>query len=114
MSDCIFCRIIKGEIPSECVYEDDFVYAFRDITPQAPVHVLIVPREHIASVSELTAESSHLVAKCYEAIVKIAEKEGLHNGFRIITNSGNDGGQTVLHLHFHLLGGRPLGAGLVI
>ena len=113
MSDCIFCRIIKGEIPSECVYKDEFVYAFRDITPQAPTHILVVPRVHIASVTDLTAENSYLVAKCYEAIVRIAESENLTGGFRVISNSGKDGGQTVFHLHFHLLGGKPLGAGLV-
>ena len=113
MSDCIFCRIIAGEIPSQRVYEDEFVYAFRDITPQAPVHILVVPCEHVASVTELTAENSLLVAKCYEAIAKISALENLSDGFRVITNAGKDGGQTVFHLHFHLLGGRPLGAGLV-
>ena len=113
LSDCLFCKIIAGEIPSQRVYEDDHIFAFRDIMPQAPVHILIVPREHVASVTELTAENSHLVAKCYEAIVKVAESEGLADGFRVITNSGKDGGQTVFHLHFHLLGGRPLGVGLV-
>ena len=113
MSNCIFCKIIAGEIPSQCVYEDDFVYAFRDITPQAPVHILVVPREHVASVAELTAENSYLVAKCYEAIAKIASSEGLDDGYRVITNSGKAAGQTVFHLHFHLLGGKPMGAGLV-
>jgi len=113
MSDCIFCRIIAGEIPSQRVYEDEFVYAFRDISPQAPVHILVVPREHVASVTDLTAENSLLVAKCYEAIAKISTLENLTDGFRVITNAGKDGGQTVFHLHFHLLGGRPLGAGLV-
>ena len=114
MADCIFCRIINGEIPSECVYTDEFVYAFRDITPQAPVHILVVPREHVASVAELTAENSFLVARCYEAIAKIAENEGLTSGFRVIANTGKDAGQTVFHLHFHLLGGKPLGASLVV
>ena len=113
MTDCVFCKIIAGEIPSQCVYEDDFVYAFRDIYPQAPVHVLVVPREHIMSAAELTASNSYLVAKCYEAIAIIACNEGLNSGFRVITNSGADGGQTVFHLHFHLLGGKALGAGLV-
>jgi len=112
-SDCIFCKIISGAIPSQCVYDDEFVYAFRDIAPQAPVHILVVPKEHLASASELTAENSHLAAKCFEAIAKIAESEGLSEGFRVITNSGSDGGQTVFHLHFHLLGGRSLGTGLV-
>jgi len=109
----LFCKIIAGEIPSQRVYEDEYVYAFRDITPQAPVHILVVPREHVGSAARLTAENSHLAAKCYEAIAKIAASEGLGSGFRVITNVGKDGGQTVLHLHFHLLGGKPLGAGLV-
>ena len=113
MSDCIFCKIVNGEIPSTKVYEDEFVYAFRDIYPQAPVHILIVPKEHIASATDLTAANSHLVAKCFEAISGIAKNEGLENGFRVISNTGPDGGQTVFHLHFHLLGGKPMGAMLV-
>lgn len=114
MSDCIFCKILEGEIPSQCVYEDDYVYAFRDVAPQAPVHILAIPKSHVAaSVADLTAENSHLAAKCLEAIAKIAKSEGLDNGYRVITNSGSDGGQTVFHLHFHLLGGKPLGAGLI-
>jgi len=113
MSDCLFCKIIAGEIPSTSIYEDDFVLAFRDINPQAPVHILIVPKEHVASAAELTAATSHLVAKCFEAIPVIAQNEGLCNGFRVITNSGSDGGQTVYHLHFHLLGGKQFSAGLV-
>ena len=113
MTDCIFCKIIAGVIPSQCVYEDEHVYAFRDIAPQAPVHILVVPKEHVASAAELTSDNSYLSAKCYEAMVKIAKSEGLVNGFRIIANTGPDGGQTVFHLHFHLLGGRFLGAGLV-
>jgi len=113
MSDCLFCKIIAGEIPSTKVYEDDFVFAFRDIYPQAPVHILVVPKEHIVSAAELTSANSHLVAKCFEVISKIAMNEGLDNGFRVITNSGSDGGQTVFHLHFHILGGKAFGAGLV-
>ena len=114
MADCIFCKIIAGEIPSQCVYEDEHVYAFRDIAPQAPAHIIVVPKEHSASsVADLTAENSHLAAKCLEAMSKIAKYEGLDNGFRVITNSGADGGQTVYHLHFHLLGGKPLGPSLV-
>ena len=113
MTDCIFCKIIAGEIPSECVYKDDFVYAFRDIHPQAPVHILIVPKEHIATAADLNATNSLQVAKCFEAVAKIAKSEGLDKGFRVITNSGTEGGQTVFHLHFHLLGGRSLGAGLL-
>ncbi|MCL2425036.1 MAG: histidine triad nucleotide-binding protein [Oscillospiraceae bacterium] len=106
MSDCLFCKIIAKEIPSKCVYEDDNVFAFRDISPQAPVHILVVPKEHIISVAELTTENSLVVSKCFEAIAMIAENEGLNQGFRVITNSGAGGGQTVFHLHFHLLGGK--------
>ena len=106
MSDCIFCKIIAGEIPSNKVYEDDYVYAFYDIEPQAPVHILVIPKEHIATAADLTAENSHLVAKCFEAITKIAKEKDLENGFRIMNCCSKDGGQTVFHLHFHLLGGR--------
>ena len=113
MTDCLFCRIIAGEIPSDCVYEDEWVYAFRDISPQAPVHILVVPKEHIVSAAGITAENSHLAAKCFEAIAKISENERLGSGFRVITNSGAGGGQTVFHLHFHILGGKTLGPGLV-
>ena len=112
-ADCIFCKIIAGEIPSQRVYEDDFVYAIRDIAPQAPVHILVIPKEHIASAASITAENSNLAAKCFEAIAAIAKSEGLDGGFRVITNSGGDGGQTVFHLHFHLMGGRALGDGLL-
>jgi histidine triad (HIT) family protein len=110
MADCIFCRIIAGELPSQCVYEDESVYAFRDIAPQAPVHILVVPKQHIVSAADITAENSHLAAKCLEVIAKLAKSEGLDSGFRVITSSGQDGGQTVFHLHFHLLGGKPLSA----
>ena len=113
MDDCLFCRIIQGAVPSETVYQDDYVYAFRDISPQAPVHVLVVPREHIESSAQLNAENSHFAAKCFEAISTIAKNEALDSGFRVITNSGIDGGQSVPHLHFHLLGGKTLGAGLI-
>ena len=113
MNDCIFCKIIAGEIPSEKVFENDFVLAFRDIAPQAPVHILVVPKEHITSVADITSENSHYVAKCYEAIAEISGNEGLKNGFRVITNSGSDGGQTVFHLHFHLFGGRVFGHGMI-
>ena len=113
MSDCLFCKIIAGVIPSQRVYEDESVFAFRDISPQAPVHILVVTKEHIESAAELTSDNSRLAAKCFEAISKIAKSEGLNDGFRVITNAGGDGGQTVLHLHFHLLGGKPLGAALV-
>ena len=113
MANCLFCKIISGEIPSQRVYEDGHVLAFRDIAPHAPVHILVVPKEHIASAAEITMENSHIAAECFEVIAKLAKSEGLSGGFRAITNSGADGGQTVAHLHFHLLGGKPLGAGLI-
>ena len=113
MKDCIFCKIIAGEIPSQSVYEDENVYAFRDLSPQAPVHILVVPKTHVESAAMLTAETTHLVARCFEAIAGIAKSEGLDGGFRVITNSGKDGGQSVFHLHFHLMGGRALGPKLV-
>ena len=108
MNDCLFCKIIAGEIPSTKVYEDEFVYAFRDINPQAPVHVLVVPKEHIAGADERNAENSGAVARIFEAIPKIAAAEGLSNGYRVINCCGEDGGQTVFHLHFHILGGKKL------
>ena len=106
--DCLFCKIIAGEIPSARVYEDEYCYAFRDINPQTPVHILIVPRPHIASCDGITPENSGCVAKIFEAIPKIAAAEGLTNGYRVITNCGEDACQTVKHLHFHLMGGRKL------
>ena len=106
--NCIFCRIIRGDIPSAKVYEDEYVYAFRDINPQAPVHILVVPKAHIASAADLDADNSVCVAKCFEAIAKIAKAEGLDKGYRVVNNCGEDGGQTVMHLHFHILGGLKL------
>lgn len=106
--DCLFCKIISGEIPSTKVYENEWVYAFRDINPQAPVHVLVVPKEHIASADAVTAENSALIAHIFEAIPQIAKAEGLSNGYRLITNIGNDGCQSVKHLHVHILGGKQL------
>ena len=106
--DCLFCKIIRGEIPSAKVYEDDAVFAFRDIAPQAPVHVLIVPKEHIASANEITEKTAATVAAIFTAIPKIAAAEGLENGYRVITNSGEDACQSVKHLHFHLVGGTKL------
>ena len=105
-NDCIFCKIIKGELPSTVVYEDENVLAFRDIYPQAPVHILVIPKEHIDSTADINAENSHLVSKCFEAIKKIADDEGLGGNYRVITNTGADSGQTVFHIHFHLLGGK--------
>ena len=106
--DCIFCKIIAGDIPSSKVYEDEYCYAFRDINPQTPVHVLVVPKEHIASADGINAENSRYVAAIFEAIPKIAASEGLVNGYRVITNCGDDACQTVKHLHFHIMGGRRL------
>lgn len=109
MSDCIFCKIANGEIPSNKVYEDESVLAFYDLDPQAPVHVLIIPKEHIASTNEITAENSGVVANVFEAAAKIAKQLKLENGYRIVNNCGADGGQTVQHLHFHLLGKKAMG-----
>lgn len=106
--DCLFCKIINGEIPSAKVYEDEYVYAFRDIAPQAPVHVLVIPKVHIASADAVTADNSVYVSKVFEAIPKIAAAEQLANGYRVITNIGSVGCQSVKHLHFHLLGGKQL------
>lgn len=108
MSDCLFCKIIEGVIPSTKVYEDEYVYAFRDIEPMAPVHVLVVPKVHIPSADGVNAENSAYVARIFEAIPKIAASEGLTNGYRVITNCGEDACQTVKHLHFHILGGKKL------
>lgn len=107
--DCLFCKIIKGEIPSQKVYEDDLVYAFRDIEPQAPVHVLIIPKEHISSANELNEENSAIVGHVFAVAAKIAQSENIaKDGYRIVNNCGVNGGQTVGHLHFHMLGGRSL------
>lgn len=108
MTDCLFCKIIEGTIPSKKVFEDDYVYAFRDIEPMAPVHILVVPKVHIPSADGVTAENSVYVARIFEAIPKIAATEGLANGYRVITNCGEDACQTVKHLHFHILGGKKL------
>jgi len=107
MEDCLFCKIIAGEIPSTKVYEDDMVYAFNDIAPQAPYHIVIVPKIHIMSANEITQENSKYVARIFEVIPKIAKELGFaENGYRVINNCGDDGCQTVKHLHFHLTGGR--------
>ncbi len=106
--DCLFCKIVAGEIPSTKVYEDEKVLAFRDINPQAPTHILVIPKDHIASVAEVTGENSDIVAHIFEAIPRIAREEGLMNGYRVDSNCGADAGQTVHHLHFHILGGREL------
>ena len=108
MSDCIFCKIIAGEIPSSKVFENERVYAFRDINPMAPVHVLIVPKCHLASADEVTGDNSAYVARIFEVIPEIAKAEGLKDGYRVVTNCGEHGCQSVKHLHFHLLGGKQL------
>lgn len=105
---CLFCRIASGEIPSSKLYEDDQVLAFRDINPEAPVHFLVIPKTHIDSVAELTPENSAIVAHIFVVISKLAGELGLENGFRVVANTGEDGGQSVEHLHFHVLAGRPL------
>lgn len=106
MDDCIFCKIIAGEIPSNKVYEDDLCYAFRDIEPQAPTHILIIPKEHIKSADEITNENSAVVAHIFEVIALLAKQEGLSKGYRVVNNCGDSAGQSVKHLHFHLMGGR--------
>ncbi len=108
MMDCIFCKIIAGQIPSDKVYEDEWVYAFRDINPEAPTHILVIPKEHITSMDDINETNSNVVAKIFEAVAKIAKSEGLENGYRVVSNCKEDGGQTVYHLHYHILGGRSL------
>ena len=108
MSDCLFCKIVAGQIPSTKVYEDDSVLAFRDIAPMAPTHILVIPKTHIGSVAEVTSENSAVVAHIFEVIAKVAAQEGLNEGYRVVSNCGDHAGQTVHHLHFHILGGRQL------
>ena len=105
---CLFCKIVAGDIPATKVYEDDSILAFRDINPQAPTHILVIPKTHIPSVAGITAENSGVVAHIFEVIPQIAEKEGLISGYRVVSNCGADAGQTVPHLHFHILGGKTL------
>lgn len=104
--DCLFCKIINGEIPSSKVYEDDTVFAFRDIEPQAPTHILIIPKQHIKSAAEIDENNSAVISHIFEVAAKIAKQEGLDDGFRIVNNCGDIAGQSVKHLHFHLMGGR--------
>jgi histidine triad (HIT) family protein len=108
MSNCVFCKIVAGEIPSNKVYEAELVLAFRDIAPQTPIHIVVIPKAHIVSVAEITAENSAVVARIFEAIAAVAKAEGLENGYRVVTNCGADGCQSVHHLHFHILGGKQL------
>ena len=110
MENCIFCKIIKGEIPTKKVYEDEEILAFYDINPAAPIHILVIPKKHIDCIAHLNKEDEVLVGKIYAVINKIAEEKGFkEQGFRVIVNSGKDGGQEVMHLHFHILAGRKLG-----
>lgn len=106
--DCLFCKIVAGEIPSQKVYEDDLCYAFYDINPKAPVHFLVVPKQHIPSCDALTPRNSAVVAHIFETIPKIIKSLGVKSGYRIINNCGEDAGQTVFHLHFHVLAGTTL------
>ena len=106
--DCLFCKIAAGQIPSTKVYEDESILAFRDIAPMAPTHILVIPKTHIGSVAEITPENSAVVVHIFATIPSIAAAEGLTNGYRVVSNCGADAGQTVQHLHFHILGGRQL------
>ena len=108
MTDCLFCKIIARDIPSTKVYEDETVFAFRDINPQAPTHILVIPKTHISGCNGVTADNSAVVAHIFEVIPQIAKAEGLVNGYRVVSNCGADAGQTVPHLHFHILGGKTL------
>ena len=105
---CLFCKIIEGTIPSTPVYQDELVYAFSDINPKAPVHILVVPREHLGSLDDASAEKRELLGHLLWAAAEIAQQKKLGNGYRVVVNTGADGGQSVDHLHVHLLGGRPL------
>ena len=114
MEDCLFCKIVKGEIPSKKVYEDEDVYAFSDINPQAPIHILVIPKKHITSIVELNEENKDIVGKIFITINKIAKENGfLEDGFRVISNCGENAGQTVKHLHFHILAGKKLGEKII-
>ena len=108
MENCLFCKIAAGIIPSTKVYEDDRILAFRDIAPMAPTHILVIPKTHIPSVDGITPENSNLVAHIFATIPAIVREEGLVNGYRVVSNCGSDAGQTVQHLHFHILGGKQL------
>ncbi len=108
MNNCLFCKIAVGEIPSTKVYEDETILAFRDINPMAPNHILVIPKTHIPSVDGITGDNSHLVAHIFETIPQIAAAEGLTQGYRVVSNCGDHAGQSVHHLHFHILGGKQL------
>lgn len=111
MEECLFCKIAAGEVPSTKVYEDDTVFAFKDINPIAPIHYLFIPKEHISGASAITSENSKVVAHIFEVIAKVAKDEGFSDGFRVISNCGEDAGQSVHHLHFHVLAGVKMGWG---
>lgn len=114
MENCLFCKIIKGEIPCKKVYEDEEILAFHDINPAAPIHILVIPKKHIDCVAHISKEDENLVGKIYGVINKIAEQQGFkEEGFRVIVNSGENGGQEVMHLHFHILAGKKLGEKIV-
>ncbi len=114
MEDCIFCKIIRREIPSDIVYEDEEIIAFKDINPAAPIHILVIPKKHIVSLVEINKEDEALIGRIYAVINKIAEGQGVkEKGYRVIVNCGKDGGQEVGHLHFHLLAGKKLGEKIV-
>ena len=114
MEDCLFCKIIKGEIPSNKVYEDDEILAFNDINPAAPIHILVIPKKHITSLAHMEKGDEIIVGKIYEVINKIAEEQGFKNsGYRVIVNCGKDAGQEVMHLHFHILAGAKFGDKIV-
>ena len=114
MEDCLFCKIIKGEIPSTKVYEDEYVYAFKDIEPVAPIHILVVPKKHISSLNEIKEDDEVLKGKIHMAIAKIAKELGIDkDGYRVINNCGKDAGQTVMHLHFHILAGTKMGPKII-
>jgi len=108
MADCIFCRIIRGEIPSKKVYEDDFTLAFEDLNPQGPTHVLIIPKKHIVGLKEASVEDAELIGRCHLAAAQIARERNIENGYRTVLNVGPGAGQSVFHLHVHLIGGRKL------
>ena len=113
MDNCIFCKIVDGSIPSKKVYEDELIVAFYDLEPQAPVHVLVVPKQHISCADEIDESNSSVVAHIFTKIPQIAKTLGLENGYRIINNCGEDAGQTVKHLHFHMLGGKSMGEKII-
>lgn len=114
MEDCLFCKIIKGEIPSEKIYEDDNILAIKDINPVAPIHILVIPKKHIISLAYIKKEDEQIIGNIYGVIDKISEKEKFkENGYRVIMNCGKDGGQEVMHLHFHVLAGKQLNEKLI-